>query len=60
MKTMIGMTVGMVLIVAIFALLGLAEANHMLIFGLLLAMFSGLAALPWPPQRGSNCCARPF
>jgi hypothetical protein len=42
MKTMIGMTVVMVLVLAIFTLLGLAEANHMLIFGLLLAMFSGL------------------
>jgi len=45
MKTMIGMTVVMVLVVAIFTLLGLAEANHMLIFGLLLAMFSGLVTI---------------
>ncbi|WP_110949220.1 hypothetical protein [Pseudomonas bohemica] len=45
MKTMIGMTIVMALVVAIFTLLGLAEANHMLIFGLLLAMFSGLVTI---------------
>jgi hypothetical protein len=45
MKTTTGMTAVMVLVVAIFTLLGLAEANHMLIFGLLLAIFSGLLTI---------------
>lgn len=45
MKIVLGMTVLVVSFAVIFALLGGAEANHMLVFGLLLAVFSGLVTI---------------
>ncbi|WP_447800909.1 hypothetical protein [Pseudomonas kilonensis] len=45
MKTAFGLTMMMVLVVTIFTLLGLTETNYMLVFGLLLAVFSGLVTI---------------
>lgn len=45
MKTALGMALLVVLVAAIFIMLGLAEKNHMLGFGLFLALISGLVTI---------------
>lgn len=45
MKTALGMGLALVLVVTAFTALGLSENNHMLIFGLLLAVISGLVTI---------------
>ncbi|WP_417697845.1 hypothetical protein [Pseudomonas sp.] len=45
MKTALGMGLALVLVVTAFTALGLSENNHMLIFGLLLAVISGLVTV---------------
>jgi multisubunit Na+/H+ antiporter MnhF subunit len=45
MKTVLGMALIVVLVAAIFTALGLAEKNHMLGFGLFLAVLSGLVTV---------------
>lgn len=44
MQIAVGITV-MLVLTTVFVLLGLAEANHMLVFGLLLAVFSALVII---------------